>query len=228
MLFISIVFLAIGLMVHVFKMHFLISGYNMMTDSQKDDVNVKALARLMGICCYIISGVFVVASFLENKYPNVEIIAFGVMILILIYMFICGRRFYVTGIAYDSEVKGAFFIMVFPSAIFLFVLVYTFGPINVVAQETGLQVEGNFIEYSEIKEINMLEKPPESDKIFGSGIGSFNKGDFDVEGYGECKLYTSNDKDTIVVELEDKTYIFNNKETKVIYQQLVEEINKLK
>ncbi|MGL5068770.1 MAG: DUF3784 domain-containing protein [Sarcina sp.] len=228
MLFISIIFLAMGLMVHVFKMHFLISGYNMMTNSQKDDVNVRALAKLMGICCYIISGIFIVAGILENKYPNIEIIAFGVMMITLVYMFICGRRFYVTGIAYDSEVKSAFFIMLFPSAIFLFVMVYTFGPINVMAEEEGLRVEGNFIEYKEIEEIDFLEKLPESDKVFGSGIGNFNKGDFDVEGYGECKLYTSNDEHTIVVKAEDKTYIFNNRETKIIYQQLVKEMNKLK
>lgn len=225
---ISILFLVVGLMVHIFKMYFLISGYNMMTDSQKEDVNVKALGKLMGVCCYVISGVFLLAGILEDKYPNFEIIAFGMMIVTLAYMIICGNRFYVTGIAYDSEVKTGFVKMLIPSAVILFVLVYSFGPVNVEQVEGGINVEGHFIEYNEMKKVDMIDSLPKSKKLFGSGIGSFNKGDFEVERYGECKLYTSNSDDTIVIETNDETYIFNNNETKEVYQLLVEEMNKLK
>ncbi|MGL4654337.1 MAG: DUF3784 domain-containing protein [Sarcina sp.] len=227
MFLISILFLVVGLMVHVFKMYFLISGYNMMTDSQKEDINVQALGRLMGVCCYIISGTFLLAGILNNRYPNFEIIAFGIMIITLLYMMICGRRFYVTGIAYDSEVKFGFVKMLLPSAIVLFVVVYSFGPINVEVQESGLQVEGHFIEYEEMKEIDMIESLPTSKKLFGSGIGSFNKGDFEVEGYEECKLYTSNSDHTIIIETKDETYIFNNGDTKDIYKLLVEKVGNL-
>ncbi|MGL4451231.1 MAG: DUF3784 domain-containing protein [Sarcina sp.] len=225
---ISILFLAVGLMVHVFKMYFLISGYNMMTNSQKEDINIKALARLMGICFYIISGVFLVAGILKDRHPNFEIIAFGVMMVIIIYMIVCGRRFYITGVVYDSEIKEGLLVMLVPSIIILFVLIYSFGPINIETNEKGLEVEGHFIEYENIEEFNMLETLPKSKKVLGSSIGTFNKGDFEVEGHGECKLYTSNADETIVIETDEETYIFNNSKTKVIYQALVEEMNKLK
>lgn len=44
--------LALGLLVHVGKMHFLISGYNTMPKVKREKVDVRKVARLIGLWAY--------------------------------------------------------------------------------------------------------------------------------------------------------------------------------
>ena len=56
----GILFIVMGLAVHVFKMHFLISSYNTMSKEKKKKVDVEGLARFVGIYSYANAFVFMV------------------------------------------------------------------------------------------------------------------------------------------------------------------------
>ncbi|WP_297518946.1 DUF3784 domain-containing protein [uncultured Clostridium sp.] len=228
MILISIIFLVIGLMIHVFKMYFLISGYSMMTDSQRDNENVKRLGKHMGICCYAISGIFAITLILREIHPNIEIIAFALMFIIIAYMLMVGHRFDISGDSYQSESKAAILTMLLPISLIMFVCFYSFGSVEIEVDSDGIEVENIKIAFDEIEEYKMLYELPDNKKIFGARIGYFNRGDFEVEGYGECKLYTSDSDHSIVIKTDEETYIVNDSgNTKVIYQQIVYEMNKL-
>ena len=130
MILISIIFLGIGIMVHIFKMYFLISGYNMMTDSQRDNENVKRLAKYIGVCCYAIAGIFAITVILREKYANIEIIAFALMFVIIAYMLIVGHRFDISGETYQSESKAAILTILLPISLIIFVCFYSFGSVK--------------------------------------------------------------------------------------------------
>ena len=51
-LLIGVLLIAMGLAVHVFKWHFLISGYNTMSKEKKANVDTEGLGRLIGIYLY--------------------------------------------------------------------------------------------------------------------------------------------------------------------------------
>ncbi|WP_087758712.1 DUF3784 domain-containing protein [Herbinix luporum] len=59
---VGIILIGIGLGVHVFKWYFLISGYNTMSKEKKEKVDIKGLARLLGIYAYINGGLFILAG----------------------------------------------------------------------------------------------------------------------------------------------------------------------
>ncbi len=50
--------LVLGLLVHAFKLHFLISGYNTMSKARREKVDVRKVARLIGLWSYANAGVF--------------------------------------------------------------------------------------------------------------------------------------------------------------------------
>ncbi|TVP90354.1 DUF3784 domain-containing protein [Alkalibacterium sp.] len=64
-LFMALVMLAIGLLVHVFKMDMLIAGYNTMPKEKKEKVDTKAIGKLLGFYGYTSSFFFLVMAILE-------------------------------------------------------------------------------------------------------------------------------------------------------------------
>lgn len=62
---IGVIFIALGLAVHVFKWYFLIAGYNTMSKEKKAKVNTEGLGRLMGIYAYVNGGVLIAMGVLN-------------------------------------------------------------------------------------------------------------------------------------------------------------------
>ncbi|MGI6748877.1 MAG: DUF3784 domain-containing protein [Anaerovoracaceae bacterium] len=62
---IGVLFIAIGLAVHVFKKYFLIAGYNTMSKEKKANVDIESLARLMGLYSYVNGGILILAGVLH-------------------------------------------------------------------------------------------------------------------------------------------------------------------
>jgi hypothetical protein len=62
---IGVFFIAMGLVVHVFKGYFLIAGYNTMSKEKKAKVDTEGLGRLMGIYSYVNGGVLILMGVLH-------------------------------------------------------------------------------------------------------------------------------------------------------------------
>ena len=56
--------LVLGLLVHAFKLHFLISGYNTMSRAKREKVDVRRVARAIGVWSYANAAVFTVVGLL--------------------------------------------------------------------------------------------------------------------------------------------------------------------
>ena len=83
----AVIFLLLGLAIHVFKWYFLISGYNLMSKQKKENVDTQGLGKLMGYYCYFNTIIFLllgVAHALELKI--VMTIAFILFSLSTIYV----------------------------------------------------------------------------------------------------------------------------------------------
>ncbi|WP_257195499.1 DUF3784 domain-containing protein [Acetivibrio clariflavus] len=61
----GVFFIVMGLMVHVLKWHFLISGYNTMPKEKKAKVDADGLGRLIGIYFYINGGLLIVMGIFQ-------------------------------------------------------------------------------------------------------------------------------------------------------------------
>ncbi|NCD21048.1 MAG: DUF3784 domain-containing protein, partial [Actinobacteria bacterium] len=81
--------LVLGLLVHAFKLHFLISGYNTMSRARREKVDVRKVARLIGLWSYANAGVFALVGILlalEVEVPiEVPLVFFGVTTLVLLF-----------------------------------------------------------------------------------------------------------------------------------------------
>lgn len=71
-LFMSIIMLVIGFLVHVKKMDMLIAGYNTMPKEKKKKVDTKALGKLLGFYGYISGGLFLLLALLEFLGININ------------------------------------------------------------------------------------------------------------------------------------------------------------
>ena len=65
MVYSGVFLIVMGLLVHVFKWYFLISGYNTMSKEKKAKVNTEGLGRLIGMYSYVNGGVFIVLGVLH-------------------------------------------------------------------------------------------------------------------------------------------------------------------
>jgi len=64
---------------------------------------------------------------------------------------------------------------------------------------------------SDIRALMLIEELPPARRIVGSGMENLLKGDYDVTGYGKCRLFVNpNAPPFIVLEAKDATYFVND------------------
>ena len=226
MIFASGLFLIIGLLVHAFKKYSLISGYNMMSESEKENIDIVSVSKIMGYSMYFLAVVFFLTSFLAKKYPNVEMIAVVVLFITIVLMIAKLQKYDKREDKSESKVK--WFIIAIPMIIIAITLSVVTANTKIEVGDSGINIATANIEYSEITEVNLIDEVPTSRKIIGGGIGTKRKGTYDVEGYGRCQLYTDiKYGTTVVLKTKEKIFIFNLKneeETKTIYESLIKKI----
>ncbi|GAB2493011.1 hypothetical protein GCM10008929_16900 [Alkalibacterium psychrotolerans] len=71
-LFMGLIMLVIGFLVHVKKMDMLIAGYNTMPKEKKKKVDTKALGKLLGFYGYISGAFFLILALLEFLGMNIN------------------------------------------------------------------------------------------------------------------------------------------------------------
>ena len=94
------IFLAfLGWGVHKKRWHFLISGYNMMTEEEKAQVNVEGLAKAIAWMCYVLAALFIGMGLLMEfeLWDLLWVVTVAIIIVPLFFVFYA-RRFYSNGV----------------------------------------------------------------------------------------------------------------------------------
>jgi hypothetical protein len=102
-----------------------------------------------------------------------------------------------------------------------------FTPINLAVDQNQIVAEHMLTKYTidldEIREIKLITALPEADRNNGTGMDNLEKGDFTVEGYGDCKLCLNPQNDAfIVIRTDKRTYIVSDQDdngTKQVYEE---------
>ncbi|NLY43454.1 MAG: DUF3784 domain-containing protein [Clostridiaceae bacterium] len=232
------VFIAIGIMVQVFKWYFLISGYNTMPKEKKAKVDTKGLGRLMGIYSYFNGSVFIVLGVLDvlGLEPNVPAVAV-IFCISTVCMLIRAQKY--DGNIYDEKGKlrkGEAVKIVLSIGItaitLIFVLVLLFfstQDTKVTVTEEGLRIHGmygGFYAWESIDDVKLMgELPTIRIRTNGSAVGSKLKGYFKTKELGSVKLHVDTKSSPFVFLYTEKGItIFNLKdaeETKKVYEDIL-------
>jgi len=237
---IGLLLIAMGLSVHVFKMYFLISGYNTMPVEKKANVDVRSIAKVMGIVFYFDGALLILTSILN--YVGIKFSVTPVFIVIavsIVFMLIFLQRY--DGNLFDENHKmrpGALKQMLIPISfiglIFIVVaglMIWSSQPLDVIMNDANFEIKGMYGDTYDYDKVGNLERLTVLPKILkrtnGSAIGAHLKGHFKLEALGSVTLFLNTDyKDYIYFEYEGKKIIFNATPEKLdgIYATLVENV----
>ncbi len=241
---IGLVLVAMGLAVHVFKMYFLISGYNTMSVEKKANVDIAAVAKVMGITFYFDGAMLMMISLLHYIGLEVSQLPFWIAIGIsFVFMLIFVQRY--DGNMFDEHHKlrkGALKKMFLPVSItfiavvgvaILFVVLSR--PIDVQINENDFKIGGMYggtYNYDKVENIQYLTEIPEIlVRTNGAAFGSHLRGYFKMEEYGAVTLFLNKDyKEYIYFEYGDKTILFNDESPRLraLFDQIQSNISEFK
>ncbi|MGM0385083.1 MAG: DUF3784 domain-containing protein [Actinomycetota bacterium] len=229
--------LVIGLLVHAFKMHFLISGYNTMSKAKREKVDVRKVARIIGLWSYANAAVFTVVGFLlalEVQVPiEAPLVFFGVTTLVLLFRAqkYDGNIFDENGnlrpgagreLALAGAVMGA---LVIGIILLLFLLS---RPLEITASDDGVEIPGLYgttLAWDTITEVELLEELPRIEiRTNGSAVGSQLRGHFRTAGYGPVRLFVDSDAPPFILTESDGDIVIMNlgsaAETEGLFEQI--------
>ncbi len=238
---IGVIFIFIGIAIHVFKWYFLISGYNTMSKEKKAKVDTKGLGRLMGIYSYINGGIFIVMDILHalNLKPALTpaIVLFGIS---TVYLLIRAQKY--DGNVYDENGKirkGAGKQLILPVGItvatlifVVFLMFFSSQSTKVTFIEGGLKLHGMYgdvYSWDSIEDVELIEKLPTIQlRTNGSALGSNLKGHFKTKELGSVKLFVNTKiPPFIMFSTDNRVIIFNMEnedETKEIFIEITNQI----
>ena len=235
---IGVFFIVIGLLVHVFKWYFLISGYNTMSKEKKANVDTEGLGRLMGMYSYVNGCVFIVVGVLHAlglKQFLTPAIVF--CCISTVYLLIKAQKY--DGNIYDENGKlrkGAWKQLALPYGIIVVTLIFvavlmffSSQPAKVTIFEEGIQIHGMYGDvytWDSIEAVKLMEELPAIEKrTNGSALGSNLKGHFRTRELGSVKLFVNTQKPPFIyLETDDGVTIFNMKnadETLEIFREIL-------
>lgn len=235
----GLVFIFIGLSVHVFKWYFLISGYNTMSKEKKANVDVEGLGRLMGIYGYVNGVLFILLGLLYysgfKEALNPALVFFGIS---TVFLLIKAQK-YDGNVFEDGKIKeGAWKQFLIPAGIVLVTLIFvvvliffSMKPAKVTFQEEGIQIHGMYggvYTWESIKKVELEEGLPTIEmRTNGSAIGSNLKGHFRTKELGSVKLFVNTEKPPFIyLEIVDEKPMFlnleNRNETERVFREIIE------
>jgi hypothetical protein len=235
---IGIFLIAIGLAVHVFKLYFLISGYNTMSKEKKAKVDTEGLGRLMGIYAYVNGGVFIVMGVLQALgLKPVQTPAVVFFVISTVYLLIKAQKY--DGNIYDENGKlrkGAGKQLALPMILALVALIFVAVLMFFSSQSTkvtfldeGIQIQGIYGDvytWESIEGVEMMEELPTIEmRTNGSALGSNLKGHFRTRELGSVKLFVNTQKPPFIyLETDGGITIFNLNnadETQEVFKEIL-------
>ncbi len=223
-------FLLIGILVHVLKMDFLISGYNTMSKEQKEKVDVKKVGKTIGIYGYINALVFAIMGILSYMDVNVQI-TYGLIFVAIstAYLIKYLRQFDLNEKSAKSA-KYSSLVTIAVIALVAIMLLISSRPVGIVVSDEGLTIKGMYgdtFSWPEMENLELLDQMPEVGmKTNGAAIGNRLTGHFNLKDSGSAKLFVDTGKPPFIYfEADEKIIIFNGKdaeETRSVYQEIIE------
>lgn len=151
-LIIGCMFVFLGLGVHIFKWHFLISGYNTMPKEKKANVDIEGLARLLGIYAYVNGGILILSGILFSLGLKF-VLASSIILFVVLTFYVLIKAQKYDGNIFDEAGKlrqGAGKQFVIPVGITIVALVFvvvlltlSYKETEVSFQNEGIKIHGH-------------------------------------------------------------------------------------
>lgn len=236
-LILALLLIFLGFAVQKLKWYFLISGYNMMTKEQQQNVDVEGLAKLIGLYSYALAALFLVigvVSYLDYTNFMMPLI---VLIVVLTVIVVAKSQKYNHNLFDENGKwkKGAsknFKLPAIISAITLVVVAVIFyfalQPTEVTLTESALEIAGMYgetYEFASMEQLILLEQLPEiAMRTNGSAVGSKLEGHFKFKNGDKAKLFVDKSVPPFIQFVyEGKLVILNlstAQETRALYEKL--------
>lgn len=226
----------VGLGFLVKTMPELIAGYNTMSKEQKSNIDISGLSSYLkkGL---IIVGVSIIIGYYLFSAIGLASLANSMLIISLLV----GIALLVINVRkFDRNKTGkkatATYILLGVAALFVAGLFYSGSkPVEIIVSNKSLLVKGMYgfvLPIHNIREVALVEKLPNITlRTNGYSSGTTKKGYFNLEEYGDCRLFLCSDSSPylIIVEESGSRTIINledRKNTETTYQQLTQLISK--
>lgn len=233
---VAIICFLLGWLIKYRKHYELLSGYNLLTETEKDHIDHEALGNFSGGTLLILGIIFLLSAVLELL--KLELSLSIIMVLtypIIIYTFYRSNQF---GLLKPLGKAKPFVVTL---VLILMVLsILEFGPVfysgstgKVEVGNSGVLISGMFgttINFNEIKEVRLDESIPLIKlKTFGYSLGEIRRGKFKLEKIGTGKLFLETNKGPYVYLATDESFIIINfrdeTKTKELYEKIMSEQN---
>jgi len=104
MILLGLIMIALGLSIHVFKLYFLVIGYSTLSVEKKAYVDIRSMAKFMGLVYYFDGALLLLSEFMALKGVIINPIAIAVIIVVsIIFMLFFVQRY--NGNLFDEEHK---------------------------------------------------------------------------------------------------------------------------
>lgn len=230
----------VGLAIKYKKAYWLISGYNMMSEEKKKNVDFEGLGNFIASICFAIAGIILIASVLINAdKASFALIAYMLLIPVVIFAVIRAQK-------YDGNTKNKDGSMKFRSKVMVGIIVgflvlvmagvsaliyYSSKPAEFALNDGVLKISGMYgreIPVKEINSINIKDELPEIlAKTNGSALGTKCKGYFTLKDLGGVELFADTSiSPYIYLDTDFKPIILNcesSGETHALFDKLKEE-----
>lgn len=238
----GLLFLFLGLGVHVFGWHNLISGYNTMPKEKKANVDIKGLARLIGIYGYVTGGMLIISGILFNLGLRF-ILAPAIIIFIGLTVYILIKAQKYDGNIFDKNGKlrkGAGKQFIAPVSITIaalgfvaIILALSYKETEVSFLDDGIEIHGMYgdiYKWEDIKKVELKDELPTIEfRANGSAIGSRLKGHFRTTELGMVKLFVNKSTPPFIyIETANGVTILNFndlEETQNVFSTISKEID---
>ncbi|EPE60679.1 hypothetical protein L479_02948 [Exiguobacterium sp. S17] len=236
LVFVALLMFILGFAVHKLGWHSLISGYNTMNEEDKARVDIKPVARLIGIMCYGIGFIFLIIVLID-RFGLVVPLEPLVIVLILFIVIILWRAQKYDGNIFDDTGrlrpggKKKLIPIVLVSVLLLTVvpglLLWFSQPTEVTLTGTALVIEGSYgqtVPYDEIEAVTMSYLPQIDRRTNGATIGSRLTGHFRTMSGEDVLLFIDRRIEAVIRIDWSGQPIYLNQESYEATEQLYEEV----
>ncbi len=226
----------LGFAVHRLGWHFLISGYNTMKQERKERVDIKSVARLIGIMCCGIGVIFLLIAAIETFRLNIPLEPFFIGLLLFVVVILWRAQ------AYDGNIfdesgrfrpggKKKLIPLALVSVLLLTVvpglLIWFSQPTEVTLTESALVIEGAYgqtVPYDDMTAVTLTSFPGVERRQNGSATTGRFTGHFKTIYKEDVLLFINRDVGPVIrIDWSGKP-IYLNLETEAATRTLYEEV----
>lgn len=215
------------------KWYFLISGYNMMSDEEKKNVDVENLAKSIAKMCYVLAALLVVmAVSIKFEIWFLVWIATGLIIIVPLFSVFRMQKYdYNSSVFGSKKSKKITSIITLITVLIVGIIVYTsIQPTKYDVTDESFNISGMYgkeMKWEDITNVELLDNTPEVTlRVNGSSIGSVQKGNFKLKSGENAKLFIDQKiKKSIFIEYLGEKFYLNDKtehKTTDLYNEIID------